>query len=266
MLSPAYPIGTERLLLRPFEPGDLDALVAIHGDPDVVRYLYDEVRTREDLRPVLGEKATRTELAKEGDSLNLAAVAAETGEPSATSSLFWRSEEHRMGEVGYILDPAHAGRGYATEASRGAAPARLRGARPAPHHRPPRRAQRRLGAGARAARHAPRGAPRRERALQGRVGRRAGLRDARPRVGGRSGRDAREPRRHRRRQRLEAQRVDVVALLAQHARLAVDDSPGASGRSKRSTSSVASGRAHVTHIPPGPTSTRAPRSGAVAAV
>lgn len=118
MLSPTYPIRTERLLLRPFAPGDLDALVAIHGDPDVVRFLYDGVRTHEDLRPVLEEKATRTELAKEGDSLNLAAVAAETGELVGDVVLFWRSEEHRMGEVGYILNPAHAGRGYATEASR----------------------------------------------------------------------------------------------------------------------------------------------------
>ena len=33
-------------------------------------------------------------------------------------SLIWRSEEHRIGEVGYLFNPAHAGRGYATEASR----------------------------------------------------------------------------------------------------------------------------------------------------
>ncbi len=32
--------------------------------------------------------------------------------------LFWRSREHRAGELGYIFDPAFAGRGYATEAAR----------------------------------------------------------------------------------------------------------------------------------------------------
>src|SRR4051794_30297925 len=118
MLSPDYPIATERLLLRPFEPGDLDALVKIHADPDVVRYLYWGVRDRDALSRVLEEKATRTVLAREGDGLNLAVVAADGGALVGDVTLFWRSEEHRMGEVGYIFDPAHAGRGYATEASR----------------------------------------------------------------------------------------------------------------------------------------------------
>jgi RimJ/RimL family protein N-acetyltransferase len=118
MLSPDFPIATERLHLRPFEPGDLDALVAIHADPDVVRYLYFGVRDRDELRDVLEEKAQRTVLAREGDALNLAAVTAEGGELVGDVTLFWRSEEHGMGEVGYILNPAHAGRGYATEAAR----------------------------------------------------------------------------------------------------------------------------------------------------
>jgi RimJ/RimL family protein N-acetyltransferase len=30
----------------------------------------------------------------------------------------WRSAEHRQGEVGYILHPAHERRGYATEGAR----------------------------------------------------------------------------------------------------------------------------------------------------
>jgi RimJ/RimL family protein N-acetyltransferase len=118
MLRPAYPIATERLHLRPFAPGDLDALLAIHGDPDVVRYTYFEVRDRDELRGVLAEKQRRDVLAKEGDALNLAAVVAATGELVGDMSLFWRSEEHRQGEVGYILDPSHQGRGYATEATR----------------------------------------------------------------------------------------------------------------------------------------------------
>jgi RimJ/RimL family protein N-acetyltransferase len=118
MLSPDYPIATARLLLRPFAPGDLDALTAIHGDPDVVRYLYFDVRDREALRGVLEEKAGRTKLEREGEALNLAAVVAESGELAGDMSLFWRSEEHRMGEIGYIFHPAFGGRGYATEASR----------------------------------------------------------------------------------------------------------------------------------------------------
>jgi RimJ/RimL family protein N-acetyltransferase len=118
MLSPDYPIATERLLLRPFEPGDLDALAAIHGDPDVVRYLLFGVRDRDELPGVLEEKAKRTVLAEAGDALNLAAVHAETGELVGDVTLFWHSAEHRAGEVGYILHPVHNGCGYATEAAR----------------------------------------------------------------------------------------------------------------------------------------------------
>jgi RimJ/RimL family protein N-acetyltransferase len=118
VLRPVFPIATERLDLRPFEPGDLDAFVAIHGDPEVVRYLYFDVRDRDELRGVLGEKEQRTALEKEGDGLNLAAVLRATGELVGDVVLFWRSEEHRQGEVGYIIHPAHGGRGYATEATR----------------------------------------------------------------------------------------------------------------------------------------------------
>ena len=118
MLRPAYPLVTDRLHLRPFMPGDLDALEAIHGDAGVVRYLYWDVRTRAELRGVLAEKQRRVALAKEGDALNLAAVLSGTDELVGDVTLFWRSEEDRQGEVGYIMHPAHGGRGYATEATR----------------------------------------------------------------------------------------------------------------------------------------------------
>jgi RimJ/RimL family protein N-acetyltransferase len=118
MFQPSYPIATERLLLRPFEPGDLDAIVAIHGDPEIVRYVPWDVRGRDELRDVLREKAQRTVIAKVGDGLNLAAVTADGGELVGDMSLIWRSDEHRTGEVGYLLHPAATGRGYATEAAR----------------------------------------------------------------------------------------------------------------------------------------------------
>ena len=118
MLVPVLPIATERMILRPFAPGDLDALVAIHGDERVVRYLPWGVRDRAELAGVLEEKARRTRVEREGDGLNLAGVDAETGDLVADLSLMWRSAEHRQGEVGYILHPAHEGHGYATEGAR----------------------------------------------------------------------------------------------------------------------------------------------------
>jgi RimJ/RimL family protein N-acetyltransferase len=33
--------------------------------------------------------------------------------------LFWSSDEHRSGEIGYVFNPDQAGRGYATEAAEG---------------------------------------------------------------------------------------------------------------------------------------------------
>ena len=114
VFRPTYPIETERLLLRPFEEGDLDWLVTLHGDPDVLRYLYWGPRTRAQL----SFKLERTAIEREGDALNLAAVVRETGEPVADMSLFWTSEQHDQGEVGYLVDPRQQGRGYATEAAR----------------------------------------------------------------------------------------------------------------------------------------------------
>jgi RimJ/RimL family protein N-acetyltransferase len=47
MVAPAWPLRTERLLLRPFAPDDLDALYAIQPDESVARWLYNEPRTLE---------------------------------------------------------------------------------------------------------------------------------------------------------------------------------------------------------------------------
>ena len=46
MFQPEYPIRTGRLLLRPFAPGDVDALYAYHRLPEVHRYLYSQARSR----------------------------------------------------------------------------------------------------------------------------------------------------------------------------------------------------------------------------
>ncbi|MFI2708002.1 GNAT family N-acetyltransferase, partial [Nocardioides sp. CER28] len=44
----------------------------------------------------------------------------DTGRLAGDVMLFWHSEEHRSGELGYQLHPDHWGRGYATEAGRAA--------------------------------------------------------------------------------------------------------------------------------------------------
>lgn len=119
-LAPTYPLRTERLLIRPLDPAtDVDALHAYQSLPEVCRFVPYEPRTREQIAERLATpEATRAELTGEGQYLDLAVVLADTGELIGDVLLFWHSEQHRAGEVGYALDPAHHGHGYATEAAR----------------------------------------------------------------------------------------------------------------------------------------------------
>lgn len=113
---PEYPIRTERLLLRPYAPGDVDALYAYQRLPEVHRYLYTEPRTRAEVEAVVAERAGLAVLTETGKAITLVAELARTGELVGDCVLFWRSIEHEQGEVGYVFNPAYHGRGLATEA------------------------------------------------------------------------------------------------------------------------------------------------------
>ena len=74
MVAPEWPLETERLTLRPFEPADLEALHEIHSDEGVVRWLYNDARTLVETRDLLSRKVEGTALSREGDWLSAAAV------------------------------------------------------------------------------------------------------------------------------------------------------------------------------------------------
>jgi RimJ/RimL family protein N-acetyltransferase len=116
-LRPGYPVRTERLLLRPLAMADADALLAYRGRDDVSRYVPFEPMSRDDIVERIAGRWARTELTDEGQSLTLGAQLAETGELAGDVVLFWHSREHAGGELGYVFNPALAGRGYATEAA-----------------------------------------------------------------------------------------------------------------------------------------------------
>jgi RimJ/RimL family protein N-acetyltransferase len=118
MFEPEYPIRTQRLLLRPFARGDVDALYAYHRLPEVARYLYGEPRSRADVQVLVAERTATTVLSEEGQALCLIAELAGTGEVAGDCVLFWRSEEHQQGEIGYTFNPAYHGHGFATETVR----------------------------------------------------------------------------------------------------------------------------------------------------
>jgi RimJ/RimL family protein N-acetyltransferase len=95
-------LKTERLILRPFRPeDDLDDAYAYMSDPEVVRYLYWEVRDRDQVRKFLAERG----------GLVMAIESPSTGRVIGEVMLRHTSEEHRQGEVGY------QGQGFAGEAA-----------------------------------------------------------------------------------------------------------------------------------------------------
>ena len=116
MFEPEYPIRTERLLLRPYAHADIDAVYAYQRLPEVHRYLYSEPRSRPEVEALVAERAGPGRLTGEGQAICLVADLAQTGELVGDCMLFWRSEEHEQGEVGYVFNPAYHGRGLATEA------------------------------------------------------------------------------------------------------------------------------------------------------
>ncbi|HEV2087597.1 MAG TPA: GNAT family protein [Cryptosporangiaceae bacterium] len=118
MLRPEYPIVTARLLLRPFGGDDLDDLYAYQSRPDVVRYLYWQLRDRAQSAEALGQKIRQAAIEEPGESLVLAVVRPEIGRVIGEVNLMWRSRDHRQGEFGFVLHPDHQGSGLATEAAR----------------------------------------------------------------------------------------------------------------------------------------------------
>ncbi|MEV0968764.1 GNAT family N-acetyltransferase [Microtetraspora glauca] len=118
MLNPTYPIKTPRLLLRPFTMDDLDELHSFHSRPDVVRYLPWDARTYDGTRAALETKLGQAALSAENGTFNIAVELRETGALIGDIFLFWRSPEHRQGEIGFAFHPDYHGQGLAFEASR----------------------------------------------------------------------------------------------------------------------------------------------------
>lgn len=114
--APEYPIRTERLLLRPIATADAVAMHVYKSDPDAVRYVPYPPLELADVERRIATTWSNTRFTKEGDAVSLAVEECASGALVGDVVLFWRSENDRSGEVGYIFDPRATGRGYATEA------------------------------------------------------------------------------------------------------------------------------------------------------
>lgn len=118
MTSPevAWPRRTERLLLRPFRVEDGARLLEIRSRPEVGRWL---LRTRVDPEAFLSAWSGSVEdphdhsvvVELDGTVIGTGSLEVLDGMGQDGAAEARRSE----GLIGYVLDPAHAGHGYATE-------------------------------------------------------------------------------------------------------------------------------------------------------
>jgi ribosomal-protein-alanine N-acetyltransferase len=110
-------IQTERLLLRPWDPNDADAVYAYASDPEVARYMFWHRH-----ESVADAHFFLNEIVAEGYDkgwFSYALCSLELPELAIGGvSLEWKPEEHQVMELGYVLARDHWGKGYVPEAAR----------------------------------------------------------------------------------------------------------------------------------------------------
>jgi RimJ/RimL family protein N-acetyltransferase len=113
---PAPTLHTARLCLRPFSGADADALFALHSSAYVLRY-WDSPPWEERERAERFIAACR-QMAEEGSGARLAIERVADGAFIGWCVLSRWNPDHRSAALGYCLDDAAWGHGYATEAAR----------------------------------------------------------------------------------------------------------------------------------------------------
>jgi aminoglycoside 6'-N-acetyltransferase len=109
---------TERLHLRPFEPGDLAAFVAYRSDPEVARYQsWDSSFTLLDAERFLDSQRGLA-FAEPGAWMQLAGVDRALGTLYGDCAVRVLTDQPRTAEIGVTVAPGNQGRGIAGEAVR----------------------------------------------------------------------------------------------------------------------------------------------------
>lgn len=116
MTSLTLPIRTGRLVLRPHREADAGQLRRIYARPDVAVYLLDEPWTEETAREKVSQRIPKADL--DGETGALAFVIEHDQTVIGDVLLWFTDRERRVAEIGWVLDPEHGGKGFATEAVR----------------------------------------------------------------------------------------------------------------------------------------------------
>lgn len=108
-------IETPRLIQRPFEPEDVDALEAVHGDATVMRFSVGGTKTRDQIARFV--QNAREHHFHDGYS-QWAVVWKATGRCIGECGILLQDVDGvREHEISYRLNPGFWGRGIATEAA-----------------------------------------------------------------------------------------------------------------------------------------------------
>jgi RimJ/RimL family protein N-acetyltransferase len=113
-----WPVRTERLLIRPIEPADLPAIFAIRSQPAVAHWLSATATAYDAFVEewTTSDRFDTTLVIELGDRV--------VGDVFLKVTDAWSQRENReqargtQGEIGWLVDPAYAGQGLATEAAR----------------------------------------------------------------------------------------------------------------------------------------------------
>jgi RimJ/RimL family protein N-acetyltransferase len=113
-----WPVRTERLVLRPATGDDLDATWAYRRHPEVSEWLTQATPDREEYAEVfLDADRLAASVVAERDGAVIGDLMLRIEDPWAQTEVREQARG-RQAELGWVLAPEHAGRGYATEAAR----------------------------------------------------------------------------------------------------------------------------------------------------
>ena len=111
-VPPVWPLRTERLVLRPTEPGDTEAFVEAWASEEWTRLLLSRTLNPAEVAEMIRRRR------EPGDGRFFGLVVERDGDVVGDSMLHLQGTGLSEGEIGWTILPQHSGRGYATEAAR----------------------------------------------------------------------------------------------------------------------------------------------------